>query len=74
VNESPAVTFASHRVLVPVTVALPFVTLDSPVEYCDIINPYLLTAHVYACDHFNVCGLIRPHDGLHALSNHIAHV
>jgi len=24
-------------VLVPVTVALPFVTLDSPVEYCDII-------------------------------------
>jgi len=33
VNESPAVTFASHRVLVPVTVGLPFVTLDSPVEY-----------------------------------------
>jgi hypothetical protein len=37
VKESPAVTFASHRVLVPVTVGLPLVTLDSPVEYCDII-------------------------------------
>jgi hypothetical protein len=33
VNESPALTFDAHRVLVPVTVALPFVTLDSPVEY-----------------------------------------
>jgi len=27
------VTFASHRVLVPVTVALPFVTLAVPFEY-----------------------------------------
>jgi len=31
------VTFASHRVLVPVTVGLPFVTLAVPVKYCDII-------------------------------------
>jgi len=36
VNESPAVTFASHRVLVPVTVALLFVTVTVPVLYCDI--------------------------------------
>jgi hypothetical protein len=46
VKESPALTFASHRVLVPVTVGLLFVTLDSPVEYCDIINPYRLAAHM----------------------------
>ena len=36
VNESPAVTFASHRVLVPVTVGLLFVTVAVPVLYCDI--------------------------------------
>jgi hypothetical protein len=33
VNESPAVTFASHRVLVPVTVGLLLVVLANPVEY-----------------------------------------
>jgi len=33
VNESAALTFASHRVLEPVTVALPFVTVAVPVEY-----------------------------------------
>jgi len=37
VNESPALTFADHRVPEPVTVALPFVTLAVPDEYCDII-------------------------------------
>ena len=36
VNESPDVTFASHRVLVPVTVGLLFVTVAVPVLYCDI--------------------------------------
>jgi len=33
VNESPAVTFASHSVPDPVTVALPFVTVAVPVLY-----------------------------------------
>jgi len=33
VKESDAVTFASHRVPEPVTVALPFVTVTVPVLY-----------------------------------------
>jgi len=40
VKESPAVTFASHRVLVPVTVELLFVVLAVPDEYCDMVIPY----------------------------------
>ena len=72
VNESPALTFADHSVPEPVTVALPFVTLAVPVEYCDMVIAYLSAAHVDACDDFNGIWFVRPYDGLHALSNYIA--